>query len=192
MGLFKKKPDPISERARALDREIAALEARIQKLAAAPPAAPMPAPAPAIRPPGPAANPPAETAPQPRLRSTTLPHGPTIPLAASPTPSANEPVFEEVEHDRLREPAAPAPSALDNELDVDRGGLGSFWTRLKTLFHAPATSNPKLVSYLAAGSIQGLRPLRYERRVQRNRFVALVVILILVLWGIIAVLVRRP
>ena len=33
MGVFKKKTDPISERARALSDEIAALEAQIRKLA---------------------------------------------------------------------------------------------------------------------------------------------------------------
>ena len=39
--------------------------------------------------------------------------------------------------------------------------------------------NPKLVNYLAAGSIQGLRPMRYEKRVARNRVLALDVIVIL-------------
>lgn len=37
---------------------------------------------------------------------------------------------------------------------------------------------------LAAGSVQGLRTLRYERRVARNRFIALFVILLLILWGL--------
>ena len=32
MALFKKKPDPISDRARALNAEIAALEVKIKKL----------------------------------------------------------------------------------------------------------------------------------------------------------------
>ena len=32
MGLFKKKADPITDRARALNAEISALEARIKKL----------------------------------------------------------------------------------------------------------------------------------------------------------------
>ena len=32
MGLFKKKPDPISERAQSLNDQIAALEAQIKKL----------------------------------------------------------------------------------------------------------------------------------------------------------------
>ena len=45
--------------------------------------------------------------------------------------------------------------------------------------------------YLAAGGIQGLRPMRYEKRVARNRFIALVVILFLTLLGIIAVFVRH-
>ena len=34
MGLFKKKPDPVSERARALNDQIADLESQIKKLAA--------------------------------------------------------------------------------------------------------------------------------------------------------------
>jgi hypothetical protein len=41
-----------------------------------------------------------------------------------------------------------------------------------------------MVHYLAAGSIQGLRPLRYERRVARNRFLAFLALLLLVLWGL--------
>ncbi len=32
MGLFKKKPDPISDRSRALNGQIASLEAKIKKL----------------------------------------------------------------------------------------------------------------------------------------------------------------
>ena len=47
------------------------------------------------------------------------------------------------------------------------------------------------MNYLAAGSIQGLRPLRYEKRVARNRFIFLVVVLVLVLWGILAVIFKR-
>ena len=57
-------------------------------------------------------------------------------------------------------------------------------------FHGPATNNPKLVNYLAAGSIQGLRPMRYEKRVARNRFIFLVVVLALVMWGLIWIFMR--
>ena len=88
MALFKKKADPISERARVLNAEIAALEAKIKKL---------------------------DTRLQhdhehPRLRSTALPHGNTISHATESsarmidpaTPVVHEPIFEEVDQNRLR------------------------------------------------------------------------------------------
>ena len=63
--------------------------------------------------------------------------------------------------------------------------------RFRIHFRGPSTTNPKLVSYLAAGGIQGLRPMRYEKRVARNRFMALVVILFMTLLGIILVFSRH-
>ena len=45
-----------------------------------------------------------------------------------------------------------------------------------------------LVNYLAAGGVHGLRPMRYEKRVARNRFILLVVVLFLILLGVISVL----
>jgi hypothetical protein len=47
------------------------------------------------------------------------------------------------------------------------------------------------VNLLAAGSVQGLRPLRYEKRVARRRFILLVIALTLVLLGIVSVFVRN-
>ena len=44
-----------------------------------------------------------------------------------------------------------------------------------------------LVSYLAAGGIQGLRPLRYEKRVARNRFIVFTLILLVLLIGLLTV-----
>jgi hypothetical protein len=41
------------------------------------------------------------------------------------------------------------------------------------------------VSYLAVGSIKGLRPLRYEKRIARNRFIFLSLFFALILWGLI-------
>ena len=55
--------------------------------------------------------------------------------------------------------------------------------RLRSHFRGPSTSNPKLVSYLAAGGIQGLRPLRIEKRVARNRFIVFATLLFLTLLG---------
>jgi len=63
--------------------------------------------------------------------------------------------------------------------------------RIRNHFRGPSTTNPKLVSYLAAGGIQGLRPLRYEKRVARNRFILLVAVLFVILLGLVAVFVRR-
>jgi cell division protein FtsB len=47
------------------------------------------------------------------------------------------------------------------------------------------------VNYLAAGGVHGLKPMRYEKRVARNRFIALVVLLFLLLLGLICVFVRN-
>ena len=57
-----------------------------------------------------------------------------------------------------------------NELGVRKFDLLAVWQRLKKQVAGRPLANPKLINYLAAGSIQGLRPLRYEKRVARNRF----------------------
>ena len=191
MGLFKKKRDPISERARALNDQIAALEAQIQKLATEKSQA-VSGPFPSNHTAAPELTSGQGLSPQPRLRSTTLPHGPTI-KAQAPVSAAPDPIFEELDQSRIQNqpPAAAAPAEQSNELGVRKSDLASFWQRLKNNFRGPATSNPKLVNYLAAGSIQGLRPLRYEKRVARNRFFVLVIILAAVLWGIIFIFVIR-
>ena len=51
-------------------------------------------------------------------------------------------------------------------MDTKAERPGTLWERISRNFRKPPVSNnPKLVNFLAAGSIQGLRPLRYERRV---------------------------
>ena len=174
MGFFKKKRDPITERERALSSEIAALEERIKKLASQEAQ---------LHPPNGVST--------PRLRSTTLPHGPLGLGHGASSPPAAEAVFEEMNQSRLKDQTEAATPEHFNELGVRKYDLSAVWRRLKNNFRGPATSNPRLVNYLAAGSIQGLRPLRYEKRVARNRFVALVVLLFLALWGIISALLRR-
>ncbi len=205
MGLFKKKPDPISERAKLLNNQIAALEAEIKKLAdqkeespAAPaPAAatsrspfakpaPTPNPAPAQSPAGARARKPSPS--QPRLRSTARPHGPTVPTSSA---TQHEPIFEEVGQSRIQSASEPATPAHFNELGVRKYDLASAWQRLKNHFRGPVASNPKLVHYLSAGSIQGLRPLRYEKRVARNRFIAFAVVLVLALLGLISLIMSQ-
>ena len=149
MGLFKRKPDPINDRTRALNAEIAALEAKIKRL-----------------------NEQVQSSSGPRLRSTVYPSGVAAPPKPAP-PAASEPVFEEVH--KLTGPAEPASSPEHfNDLGLRKFDLIAAWRRLKDHFTGRPASNPKLVNYLAAGSIQGLRPLRYEARVARNRFFLLV------------------
>jgi hypothetical protein len=177
MGWFKNKTDPISEHERALDGEIAELNARIKQLGAQL----------------------ERDHSQPRLRSTAVPRGATIshasappPAAAPPAPAGHEPIFEELGPDVLkaRNEAATTPDHY-NELGVRKYDLPALARRLRSHFRGPSTTNPKLVSYLAAGGIQGLRPLRYEKRVARNRFIALVAILFVILLGLIAVFVHH-
>ncbi len=183
MGWLRKKKDPISERARALETEIKQLEARIQELSqrADPPPEAVVRPAPA----------PEQS--HPRLRSTALPGGQTVlkPGAAPPARPASEQVFEEVDHKRLHAPPEAASRALYNELGVRKYDLPGAWQRLRNFFRGSTAQNQTLVKLLAAGNIQGLRPLRYEKRVARRRFLAFVFILFVVLWGLIAMFLRR-
>src|SRR5207244_9429774 len=136
------------------------------------------------------------TSPQPRLRSTAFPkkRQPAKPAPAAAGANANpfsDPAFEDVSQNAAKEPPEPATAAHYNDLGVRKYDLASWWRRWTNHLRGPPTSNPKLVNYLAAGSIQGLRPLRYEKRVARNRFIVLVGVLIAVLWGLIAVLMKR-
>lgn len=176
MGPFKKKIDPISDRARTLNAEIAALEAKIKKLndRAKQPAAP-----PKLRP----APPPHSVSPNPTPAPAAI-----SPKIAKPSGT----IFESVNHDRLKAPGEKAkPVGQSNKLDVRKYDLVAAFQRMRNQFRGRSAANPKLVSYLAAGSIQGLRPLRYEKRVARNRFIFVTIVFLLVVWGIIAVFGRR-
>jgi hypothetical protein len=161
MGLLNKKPDLISEKARSLEAEIAALEAEIKKLERQPAT--------------------------PKLRSTATPAGETIsraPEKPAPAPKPAEPVFEEVKTTKIAASAAAEAPELFNELGVRKYDLPALFSRVRNHFRGPTTSNPRLVNYLAAGGVQGLRPLRYEKRVARNRFIWLVVVVTFVLFGL--------
>jgi hypothetical protein len=173
MALFKKKADPISDRARVLTAEIEALESKIKKLDSQ------------LQ----------QNQSHPRLRTTALPHGATVnhlpetPGRTLTTPAvspAPEPVFEEVDRNRLkgRDEAAVTPEHF-NDLGVRKYDLPALFARIRNQFRGPSTTNPKLVSYLAAGGVQGLRPLRYEKRVARNRFLFFAGLLLLALLGIL-------
>jgi hypothetical protein len=163
MAWFKKKADPISDRTRALSAEIAALESKIRKYESQ--------------------VPPPSGGPRFRATASPKPPAPVAPVA---------PVFEKVDTHRLMRPAESVNTpAHFNEFGVRKYDLPALLRRLREHFRGPTASNPRLVSYLAAGGIQGMKPLRREKRIARNRFVALVIIFLLVLLGLIAVFVDR-
>lgn len=170
MGWLKKKSDPVSERAQALSSEIAALEAEIKKLD----------------------DQLAHGPEQPRLRSTAVPHGATISHAMAGADSAHnapraartEPVFEQINQERITTQSdMPNTPEHFNEFGVRKFDFPALMQRLRAFFTGPNTSNPKLVNYLAAGGVHGLRPLRKEKRVARNRFILFSALLFVVLFG---------
>jgi len=168
MAFSKKNPDLISDKARALNSEIAALEAEIKKLDSQ-----------------------IARTPEPKFRSTAAPIGETIsrPIEkAAPAPKPHEPVFEEVNRAKLAARDESEASEIFNELGVRKYDLPALFNRVRNHFRGPTTSNPRLVNYLAAGGVQGLRPLRYEKRVARNRFFALVIVVTAVLLGLFLML----
>ena len=160
MGLFKRKSDPISARSKSLEAEIAALEAQIRNLNGKLDQEP----------------------PPPRVRSTTIPHP-----GHGAEGDAAQPVFESINHRVDQGPFSGASLKHFNDLGVRKYDLPALLRRIFSHFQGPAASNPKLVSYLAAGSVKGLRPLRYEKRVARNRFIVFFDALVILLWGIMAV-----
>src|SRR5213075_1211155 len=159
MGLFKKKADPITERARALNQQIADLEKQITRLAdkieteppeEPPPPSPEPTPIQEKPPRTVAAEQPSGG---PRLRSTAFPQSQVI--IHTPARDSSEPVFEDVPNNPFKSNGDEPPPEPDPDIGVRKGNLAEMWKRLQIQFKNPPASNPKLVSYLAAGSIQG-------------------------------------
>lgn len=188
MGWFSKKTDPIQSHAHALDAEIAALESKIRKLNAQIEKTEKTAPAL-----------PAPTTP--RLRTsvpsaeTDIPHraAPTSTSAPTTVPaSAAASTKNAIEVDLPPTSAAAAPieiSAHYNSHGVRKFDLLGALQRFRKSLTGPEPSNPKLVTYLAAGNIHGLRPLRYEQRVARNRFIVLCFVLLGILFAIFKLLI---
>jgi hypothetical protein len=164
MSLFSKKADPISARSKELNDQIRALEAEIKQLSGK------------ID----------HSRSHPRVRSTALPQRPTVAAEPVPPPPQRDPVFERLNYQKSKEqPEIESTTDHYNDLGVRKYDLLGAVRRIQNHFRGNSTANPKLVNYLAAGSIKGLRPLRYEKRVARNRFIFLSIFFALILWGII-------
>ena len=161
MGWLKKNPDPISAHARALNEQISALESQIKQLDSQ-----LHAPA------------------GPRLRSSTLPPDAARVRTTAPVPAplVREPVFAEIKQQPIQPAEPPEQPEHFNEFGVRKFDLPALWNRWCNHWRGPTTTNPRLVSYLAAGGVQGLRPMRYEKRVARNRFIGLAALLFVILF----------
>ncbi|MBI4657426.1 MAG: hypothetical protein HY735_01030 [Verrucomicrobia bacterium] len=163
----------MSDRSRALEAQIAALEAQIKQLSQRA----------------------EKEQSQPHVRSRVVPQSSQGQKALGFSPpnasvtGGHEPVFEPVDHRTMASfSQSETGSSHYNDLGMRKYDLVGAWRRLRNHLHGPATGNSKLVSYLAAGTIKGLRPLRYEKRVARNRFVALAILLLLLIFGILKML----
>src|SRR5207248_738661 len=117
MAWFRKRPDPISDRERTLNDEIAELEAEIKKLDSRLQKEP----------------------PAPRLRSTAIPQGETVTHnSPEPTPPprsdpvAHEPIFEDVNQNLLKSKNESASTPQHyNDLGVRKYDLPALFRRLK-------------------------------------------------------------
>ncbi len=161
--MFKKKADPLAARSKELSAQIHALEAQIARLSTQS-REEKPAP---VRPP-----PPPAAVPAPRQETR------------------REPIFERVDPPPVPESGTGIDTGHFNDLGIRKYDLFGTIRRWRKQLNHPSAANPRLVSYLAAGSIRGLRPLRYEKRIARNRFLMLSTILLLFLWGILSLILK--
>lgn len=144
MPLFRKKNGAVDRELRALEKEMRVLEKQIHQLQ---------------RNPAKAASPPFKPAAAP-FTPRRAP-APAVPVAP-PHPQADEDLGLARERDLWTHAADAGRGA------AAPGGLRGWWQSL--FAPRPGPADPKLVSYLSAGSFKTVRPLRYERRVARNRF----------------------
>lgn len=63
--------------------------------------------------------------------------------------------------------------------------LRPLFNRAASLIKRPSPESERLVNYLAAGSFEGMRPLRFEKRVRRNRiiFFGLIIVIVIIALG---------
>jgi len=180
MGWFDRNRDPIEAQQRELQRELDRVRKQIRRLETHGESRPSRTQTPEHRPIG---------APTPQRRRPAPP----------PTP-ANEPIFEDVPTETAaaleaeEEGEAPAGEAreLYNHDGVRKYDLVGLFRRVRVALFGAKEEDKKLINYLAAGSIHGLRPLRHEKRVARNRALLAAGGLIAVLWIVVAKLVSVP
>jgi hypothetical protein len=143
MAWFGKRQNVLDRRLREIDKELGNLDSQVRRLQRAPGKGAPPKSASTVYP----SNhpPPAEAAP------------------AAPTPDRGRVSFGTPRQRELWSRHAP-----EEEVHPPGGGGRSWWQQFFPARQRPA--DPKLVSYLSTGSFKAMRPLRYERRMARYRF----------------------
>lgn len=172
MAWFKREADPIEERARELQDELNRLQQQIKRLEtrrAEPP----------IRPTTPENRPIGK--PAPRRREL----------------QAGDPIFEEVIVQPTPAPTevaadASASANLYNSTGLRKYDLPALLRRVRTAIFGGGEENRKLINYLAAGSIHGLRPLRKEKRVARNQALVAAGIFLFLVWYVAFMFLGAP
>lgn len=166
MGWFQKKSDPIEARVQELERELEALRGEIDQQSSAPTTA--------------------EEAPA--FRSSYYPGQ----EQSKPRDPAEELILEADGQATLRQPVKYLQEKLDG-LSAKPTGLRAKLKELKENVGASpaAGANPKLLKYLSTGNLEGLEPLRREKRIARNRVLFLTLLLALVLLGLAAVVMEN-
>jgi hypothetical protein len=161
MGWFTRNPDPMAVRTRELTTEIAALESQIDQLHDA-----------------------AQSTDRHQMQ-TVLEKTPDLPP---------DPVLQaDLEFPEMlpAEPARDCPG-LFNEQGVRKFDLAGWWRRVKQRTPLPTpTPSENIVTFIASGKNHGYTSLRKERRVARNRFIILTLVLLGFLWSILTLLIPQ-
>lgn len=152
MAWFGKRQSVLDRRLREIDKELSSLDAQVRQLRRAPGKGSPFKPASTVYPSN--RQPPAETAP---------PAETPVPAPATPPPDRSSVSYGAPRQRELWSQHAheEPPSSLS--------GWQIWWRSLFNVRQRPM--DPKLVSYLTTGSFKTVRPLRYERRMARYRFV---------------------
>ncbi len=175
---FRKKTDPLKSREESLNAEIAAIESEIKKLNAS-------------------LGAPSKTNSRKGKQIFGGSGGQRSDAGKaagrqSQEDTNREPIFESVprpssavgEEGPPTQDRSQSDSSTESQTELPKGGrsIAEKFRLWHQRFRRQTPSNPRLVNYLAAGSIQGLRPLRYEKRLARNRVILLAACFALLLW----------
>lgn len=187
MAWFKKKQSPVERRLDELNQQIAELEAQLRREqeeeaqraadeSASPqhnghePASHVPDAAP-------------ENKSRPRFRTTVTPKNAT-PIHGIEPHEVDFFARRDRSVDFSHGPGKTPPASKDNpnQHTASNGSTSGILDAIAALFRRPKPqrSQERLASFLTTGSFQTLKPLKYERRVARNRLIIIVLIIAVV------------